>query len=165
MTAGGFGTGGEAPFEIRGFLLSDAIIAAGLLVTISSFAEFAFGGAGGVGTIAIQVAKAIGARVLTTARAADHAFVRSLGADEAIEPGDGESKVASILFTDIEGFSTISETMSPQELASTINAYFQAVGEVIARHGGVILLFEGDAMLITFNAVSPSESWAQAPGM
>ena len=48
MTAGGFGTGGEAPFEIRGFSLSDAIIAAGLLVTISSFAEFAFGGAGGV---------------------------------------------------------------------------------------------------------------------
>ena len=85
---------------------------------------------------------------------------RITGADEAIEPGDGESKVASILFTDIEGFSTISESMSPQELASTINAYFQAVGEVIARHGGVILLFEGDAMLITFNAVSPSENHA-----
>jgi NADPH2:quinone reductase len=43
------------------------------------------GGAGGVGTIAIQVAKAIGARVLTTARADDHTFVRSLGADEAID--------------------------------------------------------------------------------
>ena len=43
------------------------------------------GGAGGVGTIAIQVAKAIGARVITTARAEDHAFVRSLGADEAID--------------------------------------------------------------------------------
>jgi NADPH:quinone reductase-like Zn-dependent oxidoreductase len=43
------------------------------------------GGAGGVGTIAIQVAKAIGARVLTTARAADHDFVRSLGADDVID--------------------------------------------------------------------------------
>jgi NADPH2:quinone reductase len=43
------------------------------------------GGAGGVGTIAIQVAKAMGARVITTARAHDHAFVRSLGADEAID--------------------------------------------------------------------------------
>jgi NADPH:quinone reductase len=43
------------------------------------------GGAGGVGTVAIQVAKAIGARVLTTARAADHPLVRSLGADEAID--------------------------------------------------------------------------------
>ncbi len=43
------------------------------------------GGAGGVGTIALQVAKAIGARVITTARARDHDFVRSLGADEAID--------------------------------------------------------------------------------
>ncbi len=43
------------------------------------------GGAGGVRTLAIQVAKAIGARVITTARASDHAFVKSLGADEAID--------------------------------------------------------------------------------
>ncbi len=43
------------------------------------------GGAGGVGTIAIQLAKAIGARVITTARKDDHEFVRGLGADEAID--------------------------------------------------------------------------------
>ncbi|MBY5393316.1 zinc-dependent alcohol dehydrogenase family protein [Rhizobium leguminosarum] len=43
------------------------------------------GGAGGVGTIAVQVAKAMGARVITTALARDHGFVRSLGADEAID--------------------------------------------------------------------------------
>ena len=43
------------------------------------------GGSGGVGTIAIQVAKAMGARVITTARAEQHDFVRSLGADEAID--------------------------------------------------------------------------------
>lgn len=43
------------------------------------------GGAGGVGTIAVQVAKAIGARVLTTARSRDHAFVAELGADAVID--------------------------------------------------------------------------------
>ncbi|MFJ3407130.1 zinc-binding dehydrogenase [Promicromonospora sp. NPDC090134] len=43
------------------------------------------GGAGGVGTIAIQVAKAMGARVITTARASEHEFVRSLGADAVID--------------------------------------------------------------------------------
>lgn len=43
------------------------------------------GGTGGVGTIAIQVAKAMGARVITAARARDHDFVRSLGADAAID--------------------------------------------------------------------------------
>jgi NADPH2:quinone reductase len=43
------------------------------------------GGSGGVGTIAIQIARAIGARVITTARAGDHEFVHSLGADAAID--------------------------------------------------------------------------------
>jgi len=42
---------------------------------------------------------------------------RITSADQAIQPGDGESKVAMVLFTDIEGFSTISENLTPQELA------------------------------------------------
>lgn len=43
------------------------------------------GGAGGVGTIAIQVAKAMGAQVFTTASRKNHEFVRELGADLAID--------------------------------------------------------------------------------
>jgi NADPH:quinone reductase-like Zn-dependent oxidoreductase len=43
------------------------------------------GGAGGVAGFAIQFAKHIGARVITTASAANHAYVRSLGADEVID--------------------------------------------------------------------------------
>ena len=43
------------------------------------------GGAGGVGSIAIQLAKAIGAQVITTAKARDHELMRSLGADAAID--------------------------------------------------------------------------------
>jgi len=43
------------------------------------------GGAGGVASIAIQLAKHIGAKVITTAGAANHAYVRALGADVAID--------------------------------------------------------------------------------
>jgi NADPH:quinone reductase-like Zn-dependent oxidoreductase len=43
------------------------------------------GGAGGVGSLAIQFAKAVGARVITTASAANHAYLRGLGADVAID--------------------------------------------------------------------------------
>ena len=43
------------------------------------------GGAGGVASFAIQLAKHIGARVITTASAANHDYVRSLGADEVID--------------------------------------------------------------------------------
>jgi adenylate cyclase len=42
---------------------------------------------------------------------------RITSADRAIQPGDGESKAAMVLFTDIEGFSIISENLTPQELA------------------------------------------------
>lgn len=38
-----------------------------------------------------------------------------------------------------------------------LNDYFGAMSEVISRHGGVITHFEGDLMLITFNAVTPDE--------
>jgi NADPH:quinone reductase-like Zn-dependent oxidoreductase len=43
------------------------------------------GGAGGVAAFAIQLAKHIGARVITTARAANHAYLRGIGADEIID--------------------------------------------------------------------------------
>ncbi len=85
---------------------------------------------------------------------------RIVGADRAIQPGDGEAKMATVMFTDIEGFSTVSEGMSPRELATTLNEYFGAMGEVIDRQGGVITLFEGDLMLITFNALRDDEDHA-----
>ena len=68
--------------------------------------------------------------------------------------------MATVLFTDIEGFSTISENLIPQELAQTLNDYFGATSTVIDRYGGVITQFEGDAMLITYNAVTPDEDHA-----
>jgi adenylate cyclase len=74
-------------------------------------------------------------------------------ADRAMKPGDGEVKTASVLFSDIEGFSTISENLAPAALAGMLNDYFAAMSEVIARHGGVIVQFQGDAMLVTFNTV------------
>ncbi|MDA0997855.1 MAG: adenylate/guanylate cyclase domain-containing protein [Proteobacteria bacterium] len=78
---------------------------------------------------------------------------RITSSDRQIQPGDGEERVATVLFTDIEGFSTVSEKMSAKQLAVTLNEYFGAMGEVIDANGGVVTLFEGDLMLITFNAV------------
>lgn len=48
------------------------------------------GGAGGVGSVAIQLARALGAEVVTTARARDHEFVTELGADTAIDFSTGD---------------------------------------------------------------------------
>ena len=81
-------------------------------------------------------------------------------ADVAIQPGDGESKIATVMFTDIEGFSTISEKLSPQELAGMLNEYFSALSEVIDKHGGNISQFIGDMLVVTYNASSPNEDHA-----
>ncbi len=81
-------------------------------------------------------------------------------ADQQIKPGDGEAVRATIMFTDIEGFSTVSEKLKPQELAAMLNDYFAITSAVIDQHGGVITQFEGDAMLITFNAVKPDPDHA-----
>ena len=81
------------------------------------------------------------------------AQVRS--ADRAMQPGDGEVKRASVLFSDIEGFSTISEGLTPDRLARMLNEYFAAMSVAIERHNGVITQFQGDAMLATFNAAKP----------
>ncbi|SUS04839.1 Adenylate cyclase [uncultured Defluviicoccus sp.] len=82
--------------------------------------------------------------------------------DAAIRPGDGEVKTASVLFCDIEGFSTISERLAPDVLMATLNAYFAKVAEVIEQNGGVINQFLGDAMMITFNTARPLAGHAAA---
>ncbi|MEX2643280.1 MAG: adenylate/guanylate cyclase domain-containing protein [Acetobacterales bacterium] len=81
-------------------------------------------------------------------------------AEREVRPGDGEVKVATVLFTDIEGFSTISERLSPHDLVRMLNEYFGAVAPVVERHGGVISQFQGDAMLISFNATQPDPDHA-----
>lgn len=71
--------------------------------------------------------------------------------EQRVEAGQGEVGQATIFFTDIEGFTTISETLSPQQLIATLNEYFSVVVEPIERFGGVINQFQGDAILATFN--------------
>lgn len=71
--------------------------------------------------------------------------------EERMQAGQGEVREATILFTDIEGFTTVSETLTPTELIATLNEYFAVVTKPIIEHGGVINQFQGDAILATFN--------------
>ncbi|WP_017956997.1 zinc-dependent alcohol dehydrogenase family protein [Rhizobium leguminosarum] len=89
------------------------------------------GGAGGVGTIAVQVAKAIGARVITTALARDHDFVRSLGADEAIDFTAEDYVEAVGLLTGGEGVNVIFDTIGGDTLTRSPLALADA-GRVVS---------------------------------
>lgn len=79
------------------------------------------GGAGGVGSVAVQVAGALGAEVVTTARARDHEFVAGLGADIAIDfsAGDYVPQVRALGGVDVVLDTVGGDTLarSPQVLA------------------------------------------------
>lgn len=89
------------------------------------------GGAGGVGTIAIQVAKAIGARVITTALARDHDFVRSLGADDAIDFTTADYVEAVADLTAGEGVNVVFDTIGGDTLTRSPLALADA-GRVVS---------------------------------
>ncbi len=80
--------------------------------------------------------------------------------EEGATTGNGEVNETTILFTDIEGFTSISESLSPVELIEALNEYFTAIAIPIEKYGGIITQFQGDAVLATFNAPKPDPNHA-----
>ncbi|MCP4389083.1 MAG: adenylate/guanylate cyclase domain-containing protein, partial [Gammaproteobacteria bacterium] len=80
--------------------------------------------------------------------------------EEGAITGKGEVNECTILFTDIEGFTAISETLKPEQLIEALNHYFSLIAEPINQFGGVISQFQGDAVLATFNLPRPDPDHA-----
>jgi len=77
--------------------------------------------------------------------------------DQLIENPDalalgGESKELSILFSDIRGFTTISESMNPVSLINLLNRYFTPMTNAVLENGGMLDKYIGDAVMAFFNA-------------
>jgi len=64
----------------------------------------------------------------------------------------GEKKVLTILFSDVQGFTSISEQLDPVELTALLNTYLTAVTQVIYDEGGTVDKYEGDAVIAFWNA-------------
>jgi len=62
----------------------------------------------------------------------------------------GEERVITVLFTDIAGFTTISEAMSPRELVAILNEYLTEMTNIVLENDGIIDKFEGDAVMAEF---------------
>ena len=76
---------------------------------------------------------------------------RIASAPEAIKLGGDKRKVA-VLFSDIRGFTTLSESMTPDEMASLLTEYFTEMVECVFRHGGTLDKFMGDAVMAQWGA-------------
>jgi class 3 adenylate cyclase len=64
----------------------------------------------------------------------------------------GVKRDLTFIFTDIAGFTTLSEKLSPEKLAEVLNAYLEGGCEIILRHSGTVDKFIGDAIMSIFNA-------------
>lgn len=64
----------------------------------------------------------------------------------------GERRELTILFSDLQGFSSISERLDPQALTSLLNDYLSDMTEIILDEGGTLDKYEGDAIIAFWNA-------------
>jgi adenylate cyclase len=64
----------------------------------------------------------------------------------------GERRVLSIFFSDLEGFTTISEKLDPEALTTLLNEYLSAMTDIIHEEFGTVDKFEGDAIIAFWNA-------------
>jgi adenylate cyclase len=66
----------------------------------------------------------------------------------------------SIIFSDIRGFTTLSEKLSPEDVVALLNPYLEAMSKVIYKHGGTVDKYEGDAIIAFFGEPVPFKDHA-----
>jgi len=82
--------------------------------------------------------------------------------DQLLENDDmlnlgGQEQEATILFSDIRGFTSMSESMTPNEVVETLNDYFNLMIEIIFKYNGTLDKIIGDALMVIYGAPNVKE--------
>lgn len=94
-------------------------------------------------------------------------YVPAQVAEQLIDSGQlaPQTREASVIFADIEGFTRLSESLAPTEVIGLLNSFFSAATSIVDEHGGVVVNHVGDALIAAFNAPIPVEDYpARAVG-
>jgi adenylate cyclase len=91
-------------------------------------------------------------------------FISPQMVDQLLETQDIDSlnkrTELTILFSDLRGFTTLSEQMSPEELVNLLNPYLERMTTIIHKHGGTVDKYEGDAIIAFFGEPIPFQDHA-----
>ncbi|MGI5064662.1 CHASE2 domain-containing protein [Treponema putidum] len=90
------------------------------------------------------------------------AVIEQLIADPSQLKLGGERKEISIFFSDLQGFTSISENLSPEALTELLNDYLSDMSKIILDSGGTIDKYEGDAIIAFWNAPARVEYHARS---
>jgi adenylate cyclase len=74
----------------------------------------------------------------------------------------GESREMSVYFSDIAGFTTISEGLPPERLVALLNEYLTTMTDIVLAHGGVVDKYIGDAIMAFWGAPLPNADHARS---
>src|SRR5215510_5216430 len=72
-----------------------------------------------------------------------------------------ERRLVSVLFADLVGFTTLSESRDPEEVRELLSHYFDTSRQLIARYGGTVEKFIGDAVMAVWGAPTAMEDDAE----
>ena len=74
----------------------------------------------------------------------------------------GACRDVTVLFSDLEGFTALTEQIPPEEVVGFLNRYFTAMADPVATHGGRIDAYMGDAMLVVWDGPDPEQDASRA---
>ena len=92
-------------------------------------------------------------------------YVAEQVVNEIVKEGGIEAKIGvirkdiAVLFVDLRGFTTLSESLEPEQVVDILNSYLSLVANAVAKNGGTLDKFIGDAAMAVFNSPADIEDY------
>ncbi|HEU4351456.1 MAG TPA: adenylate/guanylate cyclase domain-containing protein [Burkholderiales bacterium] len=108
-----------------------------------------------------RAVRRVTASLRSFARYAPEEIVRDVVATGREAILSGNRRDVTVLFSDLRGFTKFAEKLPPEEVVAILNDHFELLVAILARHGGFVVDFLGDAVFAVFGAPEPHSDHAE----